>query len=598
MALCPQLLIHRRIVLKEVALSRCSLPLRCSRYALGMRWSIALLLLMGLVACGRATPSPTPLVPTPPPATATPTPAPLALIDQPLLGAPGVTTACDGSPDLDFGCEQTNGHPTLTVALDPSRFARWSLRVDQIGTPLTGDETLALQVRSQGKVVPNLYLVEASGRRVGVPLARYGLQEGEQQLMIPLREIRDDERQWPSFAAVNEVQVVFEWAEMAGTLEILDLHFAAVWQATVPPTPPADELAAGLTLPAGFAAQAIAEQLREVTQLEFTADGALWASLQNGRIWRYTDGDGDGRFETRTLYATGFDEVVGLLYDPVDGGVWIGGRGRLIKTLDRDGNGVADERTVRIDGLPWGRHQNNGLAWNPDPDPFTGEGANQWIYFGLGSTEDLEVGGEWNAQVLRFPRDGQSAADLERISKGNRNAYAVLWAPLPVDLAQPGGPTVWQLFASENGPDFNDAPDEVNHIRWGQDYGFPTQFGLVAGDAVDGEPYSGPVYEVTAHASANGLAYVTNPAWPSAARTLYVSLFGQVFSPGIVGHTVEQVTLTAVDSPSGITYRGAPTTFIAGLDRPLPLTTTLDGDLVVGDYATGVIYRVHYSSEE
>ena len=237
---------------------------------------------------------------------------------------------------------------------------------------------------------------------------------------------------------------------------------------------------------------------------------------------------------------------------------------------------------------------NNGLVWNPEPDPFSGEGANQWLYFGLGSTEDLEVGGEWNAQVLRFPRDGQGTAVLESVSKGNRNAYGVLWAPVPVDLANPLGSTAWQLFASENGPDFNDAPDEVNHIRWGHDYGFPEQFGPVAATATDGDPYSGPVYPVTPHASANGLAYITNPNWPAADRTLYVALFGQVFSEVIVGHTVEQIRLTSVETATGLTYRGEPTTFIAGLDRPLPLTTTLDGDLVVGDYATGVVYRVRY----
>ncbi len=559
------------------------------------QWLLLLLLLIGAAGCGRTTAPPTLTPPMlTPPTTATVASRPLALIDQELLGVPGITALCDSSPNADYRCAQLDRQPQLTVAIDGSLFARWSLRVDQVATPLTGDETLLLQVRSTGKLAPNLYLVEQNGRRVGVNLARYGLRAGEMQLAIPLREIRDEERQWPAFADVNEVQVVFEWAEMAGTLDLLSLQFAGVWTAAVPPTAAADELAATLTVPAGFAVDVLAEGLREVTQLEFAPDGSLWASLQSGRIWRYRDGDGDGRYELRTLYATGFDEVVGLLYDPVDGGVWVGGRGMLIQTHDQDDNGVADQRLVRLEGLPWGRHQNNGLSWNPGPDPFTGEAANHWIYFGLGSTEDLEVGGEWNAQVLRFPRDGQGLGALESVSTGNRNPYMVRWAPVPVDLTQPDGPTAWQLFASENGPDFNDAPDEVNHIRWGHDYGFPIQFGPVAATAIDGEPYSGPVYPVTAHASANGLAYVTNPSWPAADRTLYVSLFGQVFSEAIVGHTVEQIRLTRVESATGITYRGEPTTFIAGLDRPLPLTTTRDGDLVVGDYATGVVYRVRY----
>jgi glucose/arabinose dehydrogenase len=439
--------------------------------------------------------------------------------------------------------------------------------------------------------------VEENGRRVPVSLARYGLQTGENLLHIPLREIRDDAGEWPAFAEVNEIQLVFEWADMRGELLLQSLQFRSIWQESIQPAARSQELAAMLQTPAGFTVEAIADGLRETTQLAFDSSGTLWVSLQNGRIWNYADMTGDGVYDERLLYATGFVEVVGLLPDPVDGAIWIGGRGQLYRTADRDGNGVADFRELRIDGLPWGRHQNNGLAWNPDPDPFTGESGAHWIYFGLGSTEDLEVGGDLNATVLRFPRDGAGQEDLEVVSRGNRNPYMVIWAPVPVDLAQPEGATAWQLFASENGPDFNEAPDEVNHIRWRHHYGFPEQFGPVAEDAIDGDPYSGPIYPVTAHASASGLAYVTNPAWPPAYRTLYVSLFGQVFSPEIVGHTVERVTLTPVESATGATYRGEPTTFVAGLDRPLPMTTAPDGNLVVGDYATGVIYKVRYVGE-
>lgn len=522
-----------------------------------------------------------------------------ALVETELLGAPGVTAACDHPPEAQLTCtgKVTAGGvtaPVLSVEVSAGAYGRWSLRFDEVKTALTGDETLSIAAVRTGNLTPNLYLVERSGRRVPVSLARYGLQAGENLLHIPLREIRDDAGEWPAFADVNEIQLVFEWADMAGTLTVESLQFRSVWQESIQLAARSQELAANLETPTGFTAEAIVDNVREVTQLDFDPEGNLWVSLQNGRIWRYRDTTGDGIYDERLLYAAGFEEVVGLLYDPVDGAVWIGGRGKLYRTIDEDGNGVADQRDVRLDGLPWGRHQNNGLAWNPDPDPFTGEEGFHWIYFGLGSTDDLEVGGALNATILRFPRDGAGQADLEVVSRGNRNPYMVVWAPVPVDPAQPDGETAWQLFASENGPDFNEAPDEVNHIRWQHHYGFPGQFGPVAEDAVDGEPYSGPVYPVTPHASASGLAYVTNPAWPPAYRTLYVSLFGQVFSSEIVGHTIERVTLTPVETATGTTYRGEATTFVAGLDRPLAMTTAPDGKLVVGDYATGVIYWVQY----
>lgn len=488
----------------------------------------------------------------------------------------------------------------MTVDVNASTYARWRLNwadaaVD--GGSLTGRETLHLRTQSRGELHPNLYLVQRDGTRTAANLGRYGLDEGASTVHIPLAEIRGEENVAPDFAEIVEVQIVFEWADMAGELTVEHLSFDAVWRESVAVAEHSSALAAALQLPPGFTAQPLLDNVRSITQLEFTPAGDVLVELQHGRVWWYRDTDDDGTPDERHLYAAGLEETVGLLYDPRDGSVWIGGRGQLYRTLDEDGNGVADIYDLRLDGLPWGRHQNNGLAWNPDPDPFTGEPGGTWLYFGLGSTDDLAVGGEYNATILRFPRDGNGVEDLEVVSRGNRNAYDVVWARVPQTGTQE---STWQLFASENGPDFNEAPDEVNHIRWQHHYGFPDYFGVYSeGDPleIDGWPYSGGIYDVLPHASADGLAYVTNEAWPEAYRTLYVALFGEVFSPEVVGHTVERVTLTPVENATGPTYRGQPSDFIVGLDRPLPMTTDLDGNLVVGDYATGVVYRIVYGEQ-
>jgi len=440
--------------------------------------------------------------------------------------------------------------------------------------------------------------VQQDGSRIHVQLGRFGLAEGKQTVHVPLREVRDAEGVTPDFAQVNEVQIVFEWADMEGELALESVQLLSIWEEAAQVGREAVGLAAGLHVPDGFVAEPLADNLLMVTQVEFTPEGDMLASLQEGRIWRYRDADGDGRYDTRHLYASGFTEVVGLLSDPVDGAVWVGGRGKLFRTLDADGDGTAEIRELRLDGLPWGRHQNNGLEWNPDPDPFTGEPGGSWIYFGLGSVDDLVVGGDSNAAILRFPRDGQGEGDLQVVSRGNRNAYDVVWAPVPVDLAHVDGPVTWQLFASENGPDFNDAPDEMNHILWQRHYGFPEQFGLVQPPTAEGDPYTGPVYAVSPHASADGMAYTTNPEWPAEYRTLYMALFGEVFHPTPVGHKVERVSLRAETLPDGaLTYRGEPSDFVTGLDRPLPLAVSPQGDLVVGDYATGVVYAIRYVEE-
>ncbi|MCC6455270.1 MAG: hypothetical protein IT328_10035 [Caldilineaceae bacterium] len=557
--------------------------------------------LIGLTACS-ALMSPAPSVPPAPtptlvPTLAPPEPALRPLADRELLGAAHVQSACDAPPEAIFICTNVESAPRLEVEISAATFARWRLQWTN-AMPLTGDETVSLRLTSRGKLAPNFYLVTSDGQRLGVPFSTFGMGEGTRTLHVPLREVRDAEGNMVDFATVSGVEIVFEWASMQGTLALESLRIDSVWREPVVVGEEAVALAAALTMPPGFAATPVAQNVPQLTQIDFTDAGEMLVSLQNGRIWRYRDTSGDGSYDERTLYATGFDEVVGLLYDPADGGVWVGGRGKLIHTLDSDGNGVTDSRSVRVEGMAWGRHQNNGLTWNPDPDPFSGEPGDTWIYFGLGSTDDLEVGDAINATILRFPRTGQSISDLEVVSQGNRNAYDVLWAELPLNFEEAGGARAWQLFASENGPDFNDAPDEVNHIRWGHHYGFPDQFGPVADDAAEGAPYSGPVYPATAHASANGLAYIDHPDWPAAYRTLYVSLFGEVFNPVPVGHIVERITLHSVTLHNGeLTYRGEPSPFIEGLDRPLPLVTTPDGNLMVGDYATGVIYKIVYTGE-
>ncbi len=562
--------------------------------------TVLLILALLFVACGRdATPSALP------PAEAEPTPtpvktdvepdAPLALVDANLLDTSGAAITCDAPAEATITCDGA----TLTVDVPASSYARWSLRWEEANQRLDGTETLRLRARADEGLTPNLYFVQVDGERVAVNLARYGLRRGE--VRVPLAEVVGEDGRRPDFSQVNEVQIVFEYADMAGTLTLNELRFDKVWREEIAADDASQALAEGLTVPSDFVVEPVIGNLREMTQIEFTTSGDMLVSQQNGRVWWYQDTDRDGAFDERRLYAAGLPEVVGLLPEADDAdntvAVWLGGRGQLFRTTDGDGNGVADAYELRVDGLPWGRHQNNGLAWNPVPDPFTGEAAQQWIYFGLGSTDDLEDGGPINSTVLRFPIDGESADALEVVSRGNRNPYAVAWGNVPVDLAAPDGETAWQLFASENGPDFNDAPDEVNHIRWDHDYGFPDQFGP-AEDGADGEPYSGPVYPVTPHASASGLAYVDNSEWPAEYRTLYVSLFGQIFSEEIVGHTVERVALSEVETATGPTYRGEPSTFIEGLDRPLPMAVDPAGNLLVGDYATGVVFRVRYTGAE
>ncbi|HTV00253.1 MAG TPA: PVC-type heme-binding CxxCH protein [Luteitalea sp.] len=68
-----------------------------------------------------------------------------------------------------------------------------------------------------------------------------------------------------------------------------------------------------------------------------------------GRIARLTDGDGDGRYDTRTEFATGLTYPNGIAI--WDGGVFVTQAPDLLYLKDTDGDGVADVRRVVLTGF-------------------------------------------------------------------------------------------------------------------------------------------------------------------------------------------------------------------------------------------------------
>ena len=213
-----------------------------------------------------------------------PTPTPAPLVDQELLGAANATAACDAPPEATFTCTDPATAPVLEVDIAASTFARWSLHW-QDAPPLTGDETLALQLVNAGNLAPNLYLVTADGQRMGVALSRFGLHQGDQTLHVPLREVRDVDGNTLDFAQVNGLEIVFEWADMQGTFAIDSVRFDSVWREPVTVGDEATALAATLETPDGFVAKPIADNLPRVDPNQvyagrrYAGQPAKWADL-------------------------------------------------------------------------------------------------------------------------------------------------------------------------------------------------------------------------------------------------------------------------------------------------------------------------------
>jgi len=339
---------------------------------------------------------------------------------------------------------------------------------------------------------------------------------------------------------------------------------------TTPPTVPASviELAGAEVLP-GFSITKFADLYRP-TAFAFDAQGNLYVTSTDNKIYRLTDSDRNGRAEASTVFAAGYYLPLGITVQPGTGDVYVSHQGGITVLQDTDGNGQADTNRIFVNDLPTDLHQNDNLKFGPDG----------WLYMGLGSTCDAcPQTDPRSASILRFKVE---TGESEIYARGLRNPY---------DLAF--HPTTGDLFATDNGRDDlgMDAPfEELNHIVHDGDYGFPNCWNEQDQPGCENTIPAVAFFE--SHSSADGLDFYNGERFPAEFRgNAFVSIFGSWLKPG-VQTGVERVVLTY---ENGV-YTGDVSWFVrfpAGV-MPLPVLFGPDDALYVGDYINDVIYRISY----
>ena len=170
---------------------------------------------------------------------------------------------------------------------------------------------------------------------------------------------------------------------------------------------------------------------------------------------------------------------------------------------------------------------------------------------------------EWAAAVVSFLPDG---SDPEVEASGIR---------APVGLAYYPGTS--DLFVTMNQRDDLDAAtpgDWLSVVRAGQGWGFPDCYGQGGSDCA-GVP--GPVAELDKHAAVAGIAII---AAPGGGATAYIAEWAT--------RRVVRIPL----EPSGDGYSGSAEPFVSGLLAPVPIIASSTGDLLAGDWLTGIVYRI------
>lgn len=184
-------------------------------------------------------------------------------------------------------------------------------------------------------------------------------------------------------------------------------------------------------VPAGFSIQRIAGPplVQRPIHMCFDANGVLYVTDSSGntdkatvqlkdpqhRVLRLVDRDGDGTFDESTVFADKLPLPEGILVH--DGSVYVGAPPHIWKLRDSNGDDVADERTVWFDGGSIERCGNDMHGPYLGPDGF--------FYWCKGAfapqTHELSDGKTIHTRAAHIYRARPDGSQLEMITTGGMN---------------------------------------------------------------------------------------------------------------------------------------------------------------------------------
>jgi putative membrane-bound dehydrogenase-like protein len=199
-----------------------------------------------------------------------------------------------------------------------------------------------------------------------------------------------------------------------------------------------EEAVKAMTLPEGFSAKLFAGEPDVHQPVGFCIDdrGRLWvaeaytypirAKEGEGRddILIFEDSDGDGKFDKRTVFATGLNLVSGI--EVGFGGVWVGAAPYLLFIPDKDGDDKPDAKPqVLLDGWAYqDTHETlNAFTWGPDG----------WLYGCHGVFTHSRVGKPGTPANDRIPinagiwRYHPTRHQFEVWAEGTSNPWGIDW---------------------------------------------------------------------------------------------------------------------------------------------------------------------------
>jgi glucose/arabinose dehydrogenase len=313
-------------------------------------------------------------------------------------------------------------------------------------------------------------------------------------------------------------------------------------------------IGAGLDGPSGLRASIYARGPRTLAAFTFDQQGRLWLTAA-GLETHAEDGvyviSRPGGPAQKVV--SGLDNPLGL--DWYQGKLYVASVGRVDAYWGFNGSRFSEHQTILRGPMAGG--ENNLLVMAPDGR----------FLMGVSATCDHCVPtSKWDGAIVSFRPNG---ADLRLYAGRIRAPFGLAYRPGNSDL-----------FVTMNQQDDLGAEtpgDWLAVVQEGQDWRFPECHGQ-GGSACAGVPE--PVAVLDKHAAVGGVAFANGQLGPSIGAAAIVAEWNVA--------KVQDIAL----AKTGTSYHGTVAPFLTGIEHPLAVAFAPDRSLLVGDWATGAIFRI------
>lgn len=323
---------------------------------------------------------------------------------------------------------------------------------------------------------------------------------------------------------------------------------------------------------------------KDVIATVIKAKGTTKARSGN-RLTLLRDADGDGVYETRTVFADKLNAPYGLAL--VGDRLYVANQDAIVRFAYTPGQTRASGPPVKLTDLPShiNHHWTKSLAASAD---------GRFLYVGIGSNSNITERGMQAEQDRAMVWEVDAATGAHRpYATGLRNPTAL--------AVQPGTGALWAVVneRDELGPDL--VPDYLTFVRDGGFYGWPYSYW---GQTVDPrvrpqDPQKvaaaiRPDYSLGAHVAALGVAFSTPAMGPQFADGVFVGEHGSWNRKKPSGYKVVFVPFqngrpagAPIDVVTGFMQPGGKT-----FGRPVGVSVDPRGALIVADDLSNTIWRV------